>query len=88
MPTIKLLDPKPVQLEALQWLNNEAEIREFIQNDGNLRFPGGSRLEVWNQEEKSWINVPPRHYVVKGLKGLYSMSEEVLNRQFTITDKP
>ena len=59
---------KPIEVEMLQWNANEADMRDFIPEEGQLRFPN-NRFEVWNKEEMSWINVPHGHYVVKGTRG-------------------
>lgn len=83
--TIKLRK-KPVEIEAIQWDNNEPFIRYFVKDDRLLRFPD-SKLEVWNIESECWVNVPHKHYVVRGVKGeLYPMSPEILNRTHEIIE--
>ena len=87
MSKVVKLTAKPIQVEAIQWDNNEPEIREWVDDDKNLHFKDGGVLEVWNREEASWINVPPFHYIIKGLKGeLSSISPEVLSRSYEIID--
>lgn len=78
------LKAKPKEVEAIKWDNNEAFIRNFIRDDRLLRFPDG-KLEVWNKEEKCWMNVPHAHYVIRGIKGeLYPISYEVMTRSYEI----
>lgn len=81
------LRAKPKEVEAIEWIKNEPHIREFVKNDNLLRFPSEGRLEVWNEEEKCWINVPLRHYIIRGVKGeLYPCSPEVLQRTYEIIE--
>lgn len=73
---------KPIEVEAIEWNNNEPFIRRFVHDDNLLRFPDG-KLEVWNKEEQCWINVPNRHYVIRGVKGeIYPISPEILERTY------
>jgi hypothetical protein len=83
MPDILRLRFKPVEIEAIQWDANEAEIRAFINDDKSLKIKDGNKLEIWNSEEQSWMKCPHGHFVIKGIKGeFYCVSPEVLERSF------
>ena len=74
---------RPIEIEAIQWVNNEPEIRLFIGNDSNVKFKDGGTLELWNDEKQSWINCPMFHWVSKGIKGeLDCISPEILERTY------
>lgn len=78
---------KPQEIEMLQWTNNEAQVRKFIDKDDHLRF-NNEKLEIWNSENQHWCNVPMFHFIAKGLKGeLYPISPEILDRSFEILDE-
>lgn len=81
------IQSKPTEKTAIQWTGaNEPFIRDFVGDDGLLRFPDG-KCDVWNEEEQSWINVPAKHYIIRGLKGeFYPCSPEVFDRSYNIID--
>lgn len=75
---------KPIEVEAIQWNNNEPFIRNFVKDDRKLKFPDG-KCEVWNTEEGNWMNIPNRHYIIKGIKGeFYPCSPEILARTYDV----
>jgi hypothetical protein len=70
------------EVSMIMWENNEPEIREFIQNDRLLKFPD-ERLLIWNMENNNWMNVPPGHWVIKGVKDeLNTVSPELKERLY------
>lgn len=78
---------RPIEIEMIQWNNNEAQIRDFIKDDALLRFTHDNKLELWNQEEQSWINCPMFHFIARGIKGeIYPISPEVFERTYDVVD--
>lgn len=85
MSEVISIQAKPVAYQAIQWIKNESDIRRFVGNDAHLRFPAEGRLEVFNDQEQSWMNVPLFHYVVVGIMGeLFPISIEVLQRSYEV----
>lgn len=78
---------KVTQKEAFQWTgDNEVFVRQFVQNDGLVHMLGNG-LQIYNEEEKCWIDVPVNHYIIKGLKGeFYPCSPEVFNRSYKVSE--
>lgn len=75
---------KPIEITAFQWNANEPFLREFVQPSDLIHFRE-NKLEVWNSEEQSWINVPHLHWIIKGIKGeYYPCSPEVFKRSYNI----
>jgi len=78
---------KPVVITAIQWNNNEPEIREFVPDDALLRFSGKTGLRVYNTTEQDWIDVNHLHYIIKGTKGeFYPCSPEVFEQVYDLVE--
>lgn len=76
---------KPIEVSAIQWKNNEAEIRDFVKDDRLLKFPDGEELKIWNSIEVCWVNCPMFHFLIKGIKGeFYPISPEILERTYDV----
>jgi hypothetical protein len=69
MATFKI-KPKEPQYEVIQWTNNEAEIRNFIQDDGSQRYLVNNTLQVYNKPTQTWINVPMFSFIAKSNRGV------------------
>jgi hypothetical protein len=78
------LKAKPNKLEAIQWTNNEAEIRQFVQEDTKLNFRDEG-LKVWHEDSYGWINCPMFYWIIKDRYGnLKTVSPEKLADEFEV----
>lgn len=87
MPILRV-KKKPIEISVIQWNGtNEHEIRDFVENESLIKMGEGSKLQIWNSEEQSWINCPLHHFVAKGIKGeFYPISPEILERTYELVD--
>lgn len=81
MPEIERRRKKPLPIEVLVWDGtNFGQVDGFAGDDGqgnrNARLFGAG-LEVWNEQDQSWLGVMLGHRVAKGALGeLYPMSQQ------------
>jgi hypothetical protein len=68
MPTLKLKQ-RPNHVDAIQWNNNEAEIREFINDDAKLKIGTDDSIKVWNNFLDDWLRVNMFDYIIKWPSG-------------------
>lgn len=60
---------KSVEIEAIRWLGPYVEGgHPFADEGARYRFSDGC-VEVWNDLEYDWINVPHGHWIIKGIQG-------------------
>jgi hypothetical protein len=73
-------------------LNGYLELLDFIPRThlryGELEtYPAKPTLQVYNDLEEQWLNVPKGHWLVKGLKGeFYPCESEAMEMKYKIVD--
>lgn len=85
---------RPVVVDTILWDGTPEAAAELTAWCGHLndnpaqspRFlsaPGVSHAQVWNEQERCWIDVPVGHLVVRGLLGeFYPLSPDALAQTY------
>ena len=73
---------KPFEIEAVQWVGQGLEVLvEQIPGAGFKRQE--DKLYVWDYLQKTWVQVNPYDYIIKGMKGeFYPCDPDVFEAKY------
>ena len=81
---------KPIVIAAYQWLGGDyTELTEFCGQNWaradihDMSFDDPEQVIVYNTQERQWLHVPVRHWVIRGVKGeLYPCAPDVFEATY------
>jgi len=79
---------RPVEIQAIRWVGDDIQaVMDFV-GDGGTRVLKGTgddpdMLQVLVKLERSWVNVPRGHWLIRGLRGeFYPCDHEVFTATY------
>lgn len=79
------ITPKPVTMEAMQWLGDNLDSIKAWMDDVNGLKEYGERIIVWSGNTEQWIDAPIYHFIVKAVDSTYFViSDEDMRDNFIV----